>query len=226
MSWHSLAGMGTDARGTRHGRAFALATAIAIAALPASTAHAKSFGAKLSRPANAAETCQSFIFFQQVPSCSWTTSGAQFNPAESMVVPGTGTITRVRIRVGPQTGPMRISILQSLRKENSGESACCIGRRQTRVFTPKPNAITSLKVHLPVSSTFNRTSRIYAFDGIFLTMVNASTPIPANASDPNTGNCSGGWFPAVRPGQENFTGPYGFCGYTILIRADWQPKRR
>lgn len=77
-----------------------------------------------------------------------------------------------------------------------------------------------------MSSTFNRTSRIYAFDSIFLTMVNASTPIPANATDPNTGNCSGGWFPAVRPGQENFTGPYGFCGYTILIRADWQPKKR
>jgi hypothetical protein len=215
--------MGTHASGRPHG--VVLTAIVAIALLAAPTAHAKSFGANLHRPANATETCQSFIFFQPVPSCSWTTSGALFNPAESMVVPGTGTITRVRIKVGPQTGPMRIAILQSLRKENSGETACCTGRRQTKVFTPKPNAIKTLKVKLPVSSTFNKKSRIYAFDNLFITMENASTPIPANASDPNSDNCSGGWFPAVRPGQENFTGPYGFCGYTILIRADWKPRK-
>ena len=37
-------------------------------------------------------------------------------------------------------------------------------------------------------------------------------------------NCSGGWFPRLRPGEENFTGPYGVCGYTILIRAKWEPR--
>jgi hypothetical protein len=207
-------------------RGFTLATIVVIALAAVPSADGKSFGARLSRPANSTATCQSFIFFQAVPSCSWTTSGALFNPRESMVVPGTGTITRVQVKVGPQTGPMRISILQSLRKQNSGEAACCIGQRQSRVFTPKRNAITAVKVHLPVVSTFNRTSRIYSFDNLFLTMQNASTPIPANSSDPNTGNCSGGWFPAVRPHQENFTGPYGVCGYTILIRADWQPRKR
>ncbi|MEA2374478.1 MAG: hypothetical protein QOD53_941 [Thermoleophilaceae bacterium] len=202
------------------------AVMIAIALLAAPPAQAKSFGANLHRAANGAATCQSFIFFQQVPSCSWTTSGALFNPAESMVVPGTGTITRLRIKVGPQTGPMRIAILQSLRQENGGEAACCIGRRQTKVFTPKPNAVKTLKVKLRVSSTFNKKSRIYAFDSLFLTMENAGTPIPANVSDPNSDNCSGGWFPAVRPRQENYTGPYGVCGYTILIRADWKPRKR
>ena len=118
---------------------------------------------------------------------------------------------------------MRVAILQSLRKENSGEAACCIGRAETAPFTPQPNAITTLQVQLPVSVTFNQESRIYAFDSLFLTMDDASTPIPANLTDPNGGNCSGGWFPAVHPGQENYTGPYGVCGATILVRAEWRP---
>ncbi|MDX6671788.1 MAG: hypothetical protein QOI91_2151 [Solirubrobacteraceae bacterium] len=191
----------------------------------APSASALAFGANLRRAPNNTASCQSLIFFQQVPSCSWSTSGAPFNVRETMVVPGTGTITRVRIRVGGQTGPMRVAILQSLRRENSGEAACCIGRRQSRVFTPRRNAITTINLRLPTSVTFNRSSRIYAFDSLFLTMENPNTPIPANVTGNGEGNCSGGWFPAVRPGQENFTGPYGVCGATILIRADWFARR-
>lgn len=204
------------------GWAACAAAAALLAAAPA--AGARSFGANLARAANNTATCQSLIFFQRVPSCSWTTSGGPTSVRESLLVPGSGTVTRVRIKVGPRTGPMRIAVLQSLRKENSGEAACCIGRRQTKVFRPRPNAITSIAVRLPVSVTFNRKSRIYAFDSLFLTMENASTPIPANVNPSGAGNCSGGWFPAVRPGQENFTGPYGVCGATILLRADWTPR--
>jgi hypothetical protein len=204
-----------------------LAAAVALGLLgTAPSADGRSFGANLNRVANNTATCQSLIVFQRVSSCSWTTSGALFNPREAMVVPGTGTITVVRVKVGPQTGPMRISILQSLRRQNSGEAACCIGRRQSRVFTPRANAITAITVNLPVSVTFNRVSRIYAFDSMFLTMERANMPIPANVNSAGTGNCSGGWFPAVRPGQENFTGPYGVCGATILIRGEWVPPRR
>jgi hypothetical protein len=207
------------------GKRHVLAALLAAALVAAPPAHGRSFGANLRRAANNTASCQSLIFFSRVASCSWTTSGAVFNPAEAMVVPGTGTITSVKIKVGPQTGPMRIAILQSLRKENSGEAACCIGRRQSHVFTPRRNAITTLPVNLPVSVTFNRRSRIHAFDSLFLTMENATTPIPANVvANTDTGNCSGGWFPAVRPRQENFTGPYGVCGATILIRAVWKPR--
>jgi hypothetical protein len=203
-----------------------VAAAIAALLVAVPVAEGRTLGANLRRPANNTASCQSLIFFQAVQSCSWTTSGAPFKPAESMVFPSSGTVTRVRVRVGPRTGPMRIAILESLRKENSGEAACCIGRRQSRVFVPRPNATTTINVRLPVSVTFNRQSRIYAFDSLFLTMEDPNTPIPANVTDPNTDNCSGGWFPAVRPGQENFTGPYGVCGATVLIRADWTPGRR
>jgi hypothetical protein len=202
------------------------ALAIGILFVAAPSAEAKWFGANLGRQANSQASCQSFIYFQQVPSCSWTTSGAIFNPAEGMVVPGTGTITQVKIKVGPQPGPMRAAILESLRSENSGEAACCLGRRQTKVLTQKPNTTRTYNVNLPVSVTYNKKSHIYAYDSLFLTMEDPNTPIPANA-DGNTdsGNCSGGWFPAVRPKQENYSGPYGVCGYTILIRGNWQRKK-
>jgi hypothetical protein len=195
--------------------------ALAVFVLAGAGAEARPIGANLTRPANNTATCQSLMPFQRAPSCSWTTSGAAFNTRESMVVPGTGRITRVSVRVGPRTGPMRVSILRALRRENQGEAACCIGRRQTRIFTPRPNRVTTLRVDLPVSVTFNRRSRIYAYDNLFLTLVNANTPIPAHVTGTGEGNCSGGWFPAVRPGQENFTGPYGVCGATILLRAEW-----
>jgi hypothetical protein len=200
-----------------------LAAVLVAGLIAAPTSDAKWFGANLKRPANATASCQSWVPFQQVPSCSWTTSGALYNPAEGMVVPGTGTITRVKVKVGAQSGPMRIAILESLRGENSGEAACCVGRRQTKRFTPKRNSTRTLTTNIPVRVKFNEKSRIYSFDSIFITMENPNTPIPANYTGQDGDNCSGGWYPAVRPGQENFGGPYGVCGYTILIRAKWRP---
>ncbi len=195
--------------------------------LTGGVAEAVGFGANLRRPADNTASCQSLILFQQVPSCSFSTTGSLASSAESMIVPGNGRINRVRIKVGQQTGPMRVTIAQALRRENAGESACCTGRRQTRVLRPRANRTTTFNVNLPVRSTFNRSSRYYAYDVMFLTMENASTPIPASLSDPNSSasNCSGGWFPALRPGVENFTGPYGVCGVTILLRANWVRRR-
>lgn len=200
------------------------AIALFVALLGTATpAQALTFGANLSRRANNTASCQNLVLFQRVSSCSWTTSGSLASRRESMIVPGRGRIVRVWVKVGNRTGPMRFAILQSLRRENSGEAACCIGRRQTGIVTPPRNRTTSYAVNLPVSVGFNRISRIYHFDALFLTMVNSSTPIPAHTTGTGNGNCSGGWFPAVRPGQENFTGPYGVCGATILIRGDWRP---
>jgi hypothetical protein len=204
-------------------RRLLLATLVAVL-LTGGVAEAVGFGANLRRPVNNSASCQSLITFQQVPSCSFSTSASP-STAESMIVPGNGRINRVRIKVGPQSGPMRVTIARALRREDAGEAACCTGRRQSRVLRPRRNRTTTFAVDLPVRSTFNSQSRYYAFDVMFLTMENPNTPIPASLDDPSTGNCSGGWFPAIRPGVENFSGPYGVCGATILLRANWVPRR-
>jgi hypothetical protein len=204
-----------------------LAATVVAVLLTGGVAHAVGFGANLRRPANNPTSCQGLIFYQQVPSCSFSTTGSQTSTAESLLVPGNGRINRVRIKVGAQTGPMRVTVAQALRREDAGEAACCTGRRQSRVLRPRRNRTTTFDVNLPVRSTFNSQSRYYAYDILFLTMENPNTPIPASLSDPNdpSSNCSGGWFPAIRPGQENFSGPYGVCGATILLRANWVRRR-
>jgi hypothetical protein len=203
--------------------AAAVLTAFPVAA--GAGGRTRDFGANLNRAPNNTASCQSLQLFVRVASCSFSTSGSIRSSRESMLVPGTGTVTRVRVRVGPRTGPMRLTVAQALRKENGGEAACCTGRRQSRVFTPRANRTTSVTVNFPVSVTFNRVSRIHAFDVLFLTMENPNTPIPANVvADTTNGNCSGGWFPALRPRVENFTGPYGVCGATILARGTWRPR--
>src|SRR4051794_9703828 len=205
-------------------RRLLFASAVVLVLAPAS--NARTFGANLGRPADNTASCQSLIFYQQVSSCSFCMVPGQ-GSNESMIVPGNGRINRVRIKVGPQTGPMRVTIAQALRREDAGESACCTGRRQSRVFRPRRNRTTRFNVNLPVRSTFNSQSRYYAYDVMFLTMENPNTPIPASLSDPNSSasNCSGGWFPALRPGVENFGGPYGVCGATIMLRANWVRRR-
>ena len=208
-------------------RAFAtLAAVFAIALMAASSAEARFFGADFRRPANSPATCQDFIFFQAVPSCSWSTTGSLGSTAETLQVPDTGVIRRVRVKTGPVTGPMRVSVARALRAENGGEAACCTGVRQTRVFTPQPNSVTTIRTRMRVRRSFNQVSRYYEFDVLFLSMQNSGTPIPAHYSGDTSGadNCSGGWFPRFQPGQENFSGPYGVCGYTILLRADWRRR--
>src|SRR4051812_13112335 len=105
----------------------------ALLLLAAPSADARTFGANLGRPVDNTASCQSLIFYQQVSSCSFSTVPGQ-GSNESMIVPGNGRINRVRIKVGPQTGPMRVTIAQALRREDAGESACCTGRRQSRVL--------------------------------------------------------------------------------------------
>ena len=195
-----------------------LLTTAVFVLLSGGVAEAVGFGANLNQPANNTASCQSLQLFQQVPSCSFSTSGSQ-----SMIVPATGRINRVRIKVGPQTGPMRVTIARALRRENAGEAACCTGTRQTRILRPRRNATTRFNVNLPVRSTFNSQSRYYSYDVMFLTMENPNTPIPASVNQTN--DCSGGWFPAIRPGVENFSGPYGACGAAILLRANWVRRR-
>jgi hypothetical protein len=196
-------------------------TVLAAALLLAPSAQARWFGANLHRSANSRATCQSFIFTQPVSSCSWTTSGSLSSARETMVVPGTGVITRVRIKVGKHTGPMRVTTAEALRKRNKGESACCTGRRQTRVLHPRRHRINTYRVHIPVRVHYNSRSKIYSYDNLFLSMQNAHTVIPAHGGG---SNCSGGWFPRLRPHRENFGGPYGQCGYTILLRARWHAR--
>ena len=91
----------------------ALSTAVLGLALTASPAGAVTFGADLAaHPANdnALSTCAQsppgYFLPQGSASCMWSFQGIGAG-APTLVAPATGTVSRVRVKVGATTGPMR-----------------------------------------------------------------------------------------------------------------------
>jgi hypothetical protein len=224
--------------------------AVGVVALP-SGAGALTFGAKLGhRSANSKSTCAyppyyplySPYGFMNPPwasSCTFFSSASLDQGAsEGTIVPLPDprahgnqhwVITQVRIKTGnySQPGRARLTVLAAHRAYNSGEAACCIGAAETATFTLKPNAIVHVRTNLPVESIYKRSTAIYTFDSLALSILDSRTPIPAEFSGDSSGYCSGGFGGSagyVRTGQERFQGEYGVCGYLVLMQAD--AKRR
>jgi hypothetical protein len=190
-------------------------------AAPSSASATTRFGANLNRAPDSSHTCGEFGF----QTCSWEsidpgTGESGFPPV------GRGVVSRVRVRVGPFTGPMQVVVEEALRQENPSDPghptyACCKAVEVSRVFTPAPNAVTPVSVNLHVrqDAAPDPHTGYYVDDHLALSVLNPNVPIPAS-SDVNAS--LSGWFPAWQSGQERCC-PYGTSGYVILFNADWNP---
>jgi hypothetical protein len=168
-----------------------------------------------------------------------------------MLVPsGSGVITKIRIKEPPmsydsaagslfgpagplgQSGPLKISVLQALRTPQSTTVVCCTVVGESAAFTPLMQPLTdmitevTLTPPLPVHAITTATG-VYEFQAIAITAVQASSVIPAGKSSSAS---SGGYYPAVVPGQERYEQETSFgsadtvsSGTQILVQADWQP---
>lgn len=224
-----------------HALTAALAATAAAALAPA--ASAIPFGADLNRPANNTFGCETSGFIPApgnpsqlilLPSgqtsCTWTSNGRLGDFAGTLAVPRTGTVTQVQIKTGPVVGPMQVvsfSTLNTFPINPNRPPACCQIKGRSRVFTPRPNGITTINVNLPVVT--ERTppvGNIIRADGIGLSVLAPNVPVPAH----NTGNfdalrgapVGGVWYPAVQPGQELLS-PAGLIGFQVLMRAELTP---
>jgi hypothetical protein len=196
-----------------------------LLALPAQSG-AVGFGTNLNRaPDNTTATCGNFqLPFYTFPSCSFTS--VNLNTGESGLPPvGRGIVTQARVRVGPVTGPMQIVVEQALRQDNPGDPghpiyACCQAINAGPVFTPRPNAITAVRLNLPVRQDIapDPRSGYYVDQHLALSVLAPDVPIPA-ATDP--GAFYSGWFPAWKVGDER-AGPYGGSGAAITFDAQWR----
>jgi hypothetical protein len=207
----------------------------ALLALPAS-AGAVTFGANLqNRSANSSATCGYPPYYPGIfplgSSCTFfSTATPTGNSAETQVVPladpaiygnQSGTITAVRIKTGTgQAGPAKLTVLRAHRAFNGGEATCCIGQSETQQFSLTPNSIVNVNTNLPVESKYDANQHIYTYDTLALTVLDATTKIPAEFVLDVNGYCSSGYFPYVQVGQERFTGDYGVCGFLVLMQAD------
>src|SRR3954447_17743761 len=144
-----------------------LAAAGLAAALLAAPAQASTWGSPLTNPANATFGCESAItqdfgtglFLatpQGLPSCTWWTNGGGTpRPTFTRYVPATGTVTKVRVKSGPQPAPLLISILRSNGEgtyQSSGTGGCCFGQRESAVVQPAANQVSEFTVNFPVES--------------------------------------------------------------------------
>lgn len=204
----------------------ACAGALALSGLAASSASAVTFGANLgSRLPNNQVACndRGWFFFTQFPSCSFNSTN--LSTGENAFPPtGRGIITKVRVRVGPVTGPMQIVVEEALRYNNPVEPgkptyACCKAINASPIFTPTANQITEIPVSLPIRQDLSPDpTGVFVDQHLSLSVLAPNVPIPANI-DPN--GFFGGWFPAWTVGEQR-TGVYGGQGAVVLFNADWQ----
>lgn len=120
---------------------------------------------------------------------------------------------------------MQVTVVQATR---SGVGfACCFYERASKVFTPKPNAITtlrvSLRVRLDLNPSFGETR-----DYLGLTVLEPGVPVPANDTG-NPGDITGpgalAFFPHIKKGNERADGA-GVGGVAPLLNATVRKRKR
>lgn len=179
------------------------------------------------------------------PTCSALTAG-NFGggAAGSTLVPqGVGVITKIRVKEPPmsydsaagsgfgpagplgQSGPLKISLLQALRAPSSTVAVCCTVVAETASFTPamlpETDRVTEVTLHPPLRvHAVTTVTGVYEFQGLAVTAVDGTGVIPAAQS---TTASSGGYYPAVVPGQERDEQQtsFGSPGTQILLQAVW-----
>lgn len=191
------------------------------------------FGADLSVAPNVSFDCTVTppVAGFQVPTgeetCTWWTTGRISDTSQGHVVPyGGGTITQARVRVGPVTGPMQFVVMRSLRHPQSlGDPGCCFPVGASDVFTPTPNAITTVPMNVAVRNGTDPASGLNNYDHIAISVLAAGVPIPAYYTGDQSlyAPAGGGFYPRYTPGTERTTGMFGIVGFQTLINADLDP---
>jgi hypothetical protein len=150
-----------------------------------------SWGLNFANGAQGLQTCVNSFF---LPTC------------ETFHVPAPGVITQLQVKVGSQTGPMRIEVVRGWEDTTIGGSGtCCTVLYQTKTFTPPANSTYTLP---PVAYWVREDlapdpghGNELAVDQIVLTVLNLTTPIPINYTgnfDSGTGPSGPVWYPACQ----------------------------
>lgn len=219
----------------------AVVAATALVAAAAPPAGAVIVGANLNRPADGRFGCEVLpttnafggrIFlgapFAGAPTCTYLGVGGLGGQQEvAQTPPGRGVVTRLFVKAGPIVGPMQITVLKALRttvpgmRGLSGIAACCFYDGATGVFTPAPNAVTTLNVRLPVRNEFIANFG-EAVDYLGITVLAPGVPVPAqDLGQPGNVQLPSAlaFFPHVKPGDERADGA-GVGAVVPLVAAD------
>lgn len=159
--------------------ALLVASSPAVAAAPT---HPVTIGANLKQAPNVSFDCTVIPFeFSPFgtggPSCAWNNPIVPGTTEGGLDVPGTGTIFRVKLRVGATTGRMQLVILRTLFDPNDlAKNQCCVMVARSSIFTPVRNGITTLKVKLPVK--LGALGNVDVLDAVGLQILEDKVAIP------------------------------------------------
>ena len=137
----------------------AIAAVVALALLPAA-ASAVFLGGNLNQPANVGFGCNLAPILDPISgaptlaptgqqTCTFRHVGYINSNRITSLVPANGRIVRIRVRVGSNPAPLRLTILGASSSLVNGFS-CCTARRLGPVFRPRPNRVTTIPVNVPV----------------------------------------------------------------------------
>lgn len=221
----------------RRAKRIAIATAL-IALLPSvAAAQTRTQGPDLNLPANGGFGCDTAFLldlsgaFQPFP--TGTSTCTAFAPgtgaADSHYVPGSGTITKVRVKSGPNPAPLRVTIIKQLftTDPQTGviEPNCCTGAGpESATFQPTPNAITEVPVNLQVVTSPSVNGGAGQHDVVSLSGVGPGE-LPISQVGPFNINATSGpktqvFYPKVESGQRG-QNEYFYPNNVLLMNFDW-----
>jgi hypothetical protein len=219
---------------------FGAAAALAAGLLMSATAlaqptHPVTFGASLAQAPNVNFDCklEPYVLTPLMgnwPSCTW--GNPLFNISDASAggldVPGTGTVYKVKLRVGASTGPMQLVVLRTLfDSQDLTKNQCCVLVARSSVFTPVRNGITTSLVTLPVKEEaspdvptdyLDQIGLSILEDGVTIPVINeTSLPVQDRPADEFVG-------PAMSQLGQSTNGPAGDPdGYILDMQATWYP---
>jgi hypothetical protein len=169
---------------------------LAVAAAPAS---ARWYGSLLRGAPNANYGCESALILaplggvQLAPtnqvSCTYRHGGYLYSNRPTFIAPGTGRITAIKVRSGPNPAKLRLTILTGSSRVDTftgrdlpGTYTCCTARFVGKPFRPRANATTTKKVNVKVFDVRDKRIRfrIHSSDGVALTALAAGLSLIQN----------------------------------------------
>jgi hypothetical protein len=215
-------------------------------AVLASPASARWFGSTLKDAPNASYGCESALVnttfgVQLQPSaqttCTYRHGGYIFSNRPTFIAPGTGRVTRIRVKSGPNPAKLRLTVLTGSSRvspftgrDQPGTYTCCTARFVGRAFRPKANRITKKRVNVRVFDVRDKRLRfrIHSSDGLALTAVGPGT-LPLHVR-PDVGSIvtgsplATGYFPFTRKGDPRVDG-YSMPGIDLLFQWNFRRAR-
>jgi hypothetical protein len=220
--------------------------AMATLGLLAAPASARWFGSTLRGTPNAGYGCETALirgtFGNQLSptnqrTCTYRHGGYLFSNRPTFIAPGTGRVTRIRVKSGSNPAKLRLTVLTGSSRvdpftgrDQPGTYTCCTARYIGRAFRPRANKVTKKKVNVRVFDVRSKKLRyrIHSSDGLALSAASPGTlplEIRPDAGGFNAGTpIATGYWPRTGKGDPRVDG-YSMTGIDLLFQWNFRRAR-